>query len=101
MLILFHVCVCVVRIQGLTKTVSRYPTFRRHFVCLVKKLSEDLDLNHDGSVKEEGSITEAPAPVRIFSRMFSKSQRSFRRKGSINGSDQETRKGVSRSVHIV
>ncbi|KAH0869779.1 hypothetical protein HID58_076801 [Brassica napus] len=89
------------RIQGLTKTVSRYPTFRRHFVCLVKKLSEDLDLNHDGSVKEEGSITEAPAPVKIFSRIFSKSQRSFRRKGSINGSDQETRKGVSRSVHIV
>ncbi|CAH8361048.1 unnamed protein product [Eruca vesicaria subsp. sativa] len=89
------------RIQGLTKTVSRYPTFRRHFVCLVKKLSEDLDLNHDGSVKEEGSITEAPAPVKIFSRMFSKSQRSFRRKGSMNGSDQETRKGVSRSVHIV
>ncbi|KAH0923820.1 hypothetical protein HID58_023838, partial [Brassica napus] len=89
------------RIQGLTKTVSRYPTFRRHFVCLVKKLSEDLDLNHDGSVKEEGSITEAPAPVKIFSRIFSKSQRSFRRKGSLNGSDQETRKGVSRSVHIV
>ncbi|ESQ32733.1 hypothetical protein EUTSA_v10004240mg [Eutrema salsugineum] len=89
------------RIQGLTKTVSRYPTFRRHFVDLVKKLSEDLDQNHDGSVKDEESITEAPAPVRIFSRIFSQSQRSFRRKGSINGSDQESHKGVSKNVDIV
>ncbi|CAH2045202.1 unnamed protein product [Thlaspi arvense] len=83
------------RIQGLTKTVSRYPTYRRHFVGLVKKLSEDLDQNH------QESITEAPAPVKIFSRIFSKSQRSFRRKGSINGSDQESHKGVSRAVDIV
>ncbi|KAF8088419.1 hypothetical protein N665_0543s0029 [Sinapis alba] len=83
------------RIQGLTKTVSRYPTFRRHFVELVKKLSEDLDQNHDGSE----TIREAPGPVKIFSRIFS--QRSFRRKGSINGSDQESRKGVSRNVDLV
>lgn len=74
------------RIQGLTKTVSRYPTFRRHFVGLVKKLSEDLDLSKDDS------ITEAPAPVKIFSRIFS--QRSFRRKGSVNGSDQESQKEI-------
>ncbi|KAL1218612.1 putative membrane protein [Cardamine amara subsp. amara] len=74
------------RIQGLTKTVSRYPTFRRRFVGLVKKLSEDLDLSKDDS------ITEAPAPVKIFSRIFS--QRSFRRKGSVNGSDQESQKDI-------
>ncbi|CAN8253759.1 unnamed protein product [Cochlearia groenlandica] len=90
------------RIQGLTKTVSRYPTFRRHFVCLVKKLYEDLDQNRDGSGKDEdSSITEAPTPAKIFSRIFSKSQRSFRRKGSMNGSDQESQKGVSRNVDIV
>ncbi|VVB04214.1 unnamed protein product [Arabis nemorensis] len=86
------------RIQGLINTVSRYPTFRRHFVELVKKLSDDLDLKDGGSVKE-GSLTEAPAPVKIISRIFS--QRSFRRKGSVNGSDQESRKGVSRNVDIV
>lgn len=88
----------VVRIQGLIKTVSRYPTFRRHFVELVKKLSDDLDMKDGGSVKE-GSITEPPAPVKIISRIFS--QRSFRRKGSVNGSDQESRKGISRNVDIV
>ncbi|CAL9248421.1 unnamed protein product [Arabidopsis halleri] len=86
------------RMQGLTKTVSRYPTFRRHFVALVKKLSEDLDLKDNYSVKGE-SITEPPAPVKIISRIFS--QRSFRRKGSVNGSDQELQKGVSRNVDIV
>ncbi|KAG2301511.1 hypothetical protein Bca52824_030162 [Brassica carinata] len=63
------------KIQGLTKTVSRYPTFRRHFVELVKKLSDDLDQDRDGSV----TVREAPGPVKIFSRIFS--QRSFRRKG--------------------
>ena len=88
---------CVfVRIQGLTKTVSRYPTYRRHFVELVKKLSDDLEVqDRDGSE----TIREAPGPVKIFSRIFS--HRSFRRKESINGSDQESRNGVSRMVDIV
>jgi len=86
------------RIQGLTKTVSRYPTYRRHFVELVKKLSEDMVEKHGGPVKDEESITEPPAPVKIFTRIFS-SQRSFRRKGSVS----ESRKGVSlpRNVDIV
>lgn len=90
-----------VRIQGLTKSVSRYPTYRRHFVELVKKLSEDMVQKHGGSVKDKESITEPPAPVKIFTRIFS--QRSFRRKGSVNGADQESRKGVSlpRNVDIV
>ncbi|CAN6849147.1 unnamed protein product [Brassica oleracea var. botrytis] len=84
------------RIQGLTKTVSRYPTYRRHFVELVKKLSDDLEVqDRDGSE----TIREAPVPVKIFSRIFS--HRSFRRKESINGSDQESRKGVSRNVDLV
>ncbi|KAF3536526.1 hypothetical protein Bca4012_052402 [Brassica carinata] len=84
------------RIQGLTKTVSRYPTYRRHFVELVKKLSDDLEVqDRDGSE----TIREAPGPVKIFSRIFS--HRSFRRKESINGSDQESRKGVSRNVDLV
>uniref|UniRef100_A0A1J3HE13 Putative membrane protein n=1 Tax=Noccaea caerulescens TaxID=107243 RepID=A0A1J3HE13_NOCCA len=89
------------RIQGLTKTVSRYPTYRRHFVELVKKLSEDMVEKHGGSIKDEKSITEPPAPVKIFTRIFS--QRSFIRKGSVNGADQESRKGVSlpRNVDIV
>lgn len=87
-----------IRIQGITKTVSRYPTFRRHFVTLVKKLSEDLDLKDNNSVEDE-SITEPPAPVKIISRIFS--QRSVRRKGSVNGSDQESQKGVSQNVDNV
>ncbi|KAJ0230106.1 putative membrane protein [Hirschfeldia incana] len=73
------------RIQGLTKTVSRYPTYRRHFVELVKKLSDDLGQDRAGSE----TITEAPV-VKIFSRIFS--QKSFRRKESINRSDHGSRK---------
>ncbi|KAJ4869539.1 putative membrane protein [Raphanus sativus] len=74
------------RIQGLTKTVSRYPTYRRHFVELVKKLSDDLDQDR------AGSETTAPVVVKIFSRIFSQSQRSFRRKESISRSDHGSRK---------
>ncbi|XP_010502715.1 PREDICTED: uncharacterized membrane protein At3g27390 [Camelina sativa] len=86
------------RIQGLMKTVSRYPTFRRHFVALVKQLSDDLDLKDNSSVKDE-SITEPSGSVKIITRIFS--QRSSRRKGSVNGSDQESQKGVSRNIDIV
>ncbi|XP_042483083.1 uncharacterized membrane protein At3g27390-like, partial [Macadamia integrifolia] len=37
------------RLQGITKSISRYPTFRRHFVSLVRCLSHELAVkNSDG-----------------------------------------------------
>ncbi|KAJ0230937.1 Transmembrane protein [Hirschfeldia incana] len=82
------------RLQGLTKSVSRYPTFRRHFVELVKKLSNDLDKKHD---RFEGGGSK---PVKkTVSRIFS--QKSFKKKTSSNGSDQDSPNRGLRDVDIV
>ncbi|WZZ65880.1 hypothetical protein YC2023_077250 [Brassica napus] len=71
------------RLQGLTKSVSRYPTFRRHFVELVKKLSNDLDKKHN---RFEGGGRSRPVKKTV-SRIFS--QKSFKQKTSSNGSDHQ------------
>nr|VDD61670.1 unnamed protein product [Brassica oleracea] len=71
------------RLQGLTKSVSRYPTFRRHFVELVKKLSNDLDKKHN---RFEGGGGSRPVKKTV-SRIFS--QKSFKKKTSSNGSDHQ------------
>ncbi|KAF3576799.1 hypothetical protein DY000_02033752, partial [Brassica cretica] len=82
------------RLQGLTKSVSRYPTFRRHFVELVKKLSNDLDKKHN---RFEGGGSR---PVKkTVSRIFS--QKSFKKKTSDNGSDQDSPNRGFRDVDIV
>ena len=73
----------MLRLQGLTKSVSRYPTFRRHFVELVKKLSNDLDKKHN---RFEGGGGSRPVKKTV-SRIFS--QRSFKQKTSSNGSDHQ------------
>ncbi|CAA7055206.1 unnamed protein product [Microthlaspi erraticum] len=78
------------RLQGLTKSISRYPTFRRHFVELVKKLSNDLDKKHN---RFEGGSRSVPR--RIFS------QKSFKKKTSSNGSDQDSPNRGLRDVDIV
>ncbi|CAH8386116.1 unnamed protein product [Eruca vesicaria subsp. sativa] len=82
------------RLQGLTKSVSRYPTFRRHFVELVKKLSNDLDKKHN---RFEGGGSR---PVKkTVSRIFS--QKSFKKKTSNNGSDQDSPNRGLRDIDIV
>ncbi|XP_056847175.1 uncharacterized membrane protein At3g27390 isoform X2 [Raphanus sativus] len=73
------------RLQGLTKSVSRYPTFRRHFVELVKKLSNDLDKKHN---RFEGGGGGSRPVKKTVSRIFS--QKSFKKKtSSSNGSDHQ------------
>ncbi|KAF5746916.1 hypothetical protein HS088_TW06G01092 [Tripterygium wilfordii] len=80
------------RLRGITKSVSRYPTFRRHFDSLVKTLSEDL-------AKKDGGSSSLNGPQRVsrsksaFARMFSSN--SFKGRSNNNGSDQES---VSQSV---
>ena len=94
-LVFDHLCVFgFKRLQGLTKSVSRYPTFRRHFVELVKKLSNDLDKKHN---RFEGGGSR---PVKkTVSRIFS--QKSFKKKTSDNGSDQDSPNRGFRDVDIV
>ncbi|KAI4375354.1 hypothetical protein MLD38_013237 [Melastoma candidum] len=56
------------RLQGITKSISRYPTFRRRFDDLVKIVSEDLS--------RKGSGGKQPS-VGSKSQRFSKSRSSF------------------------
>ncbi|KAH8519318.1 hypothetical protein H0E87_000928 [Populus deltoides] len=84
------------RLQGITKSVSRYPTSRRNFDHLVKNLSENL-AKKNGETK---AINVIPRSKSAFARMFS--QNSFKKKTSYHGSsDQETESISARNVEIV
>ncbi|KAL9367075.1 hypothetical protein Peur_038274 [Populus x canadensis] len=84
------------RLQGITKSVSRYPTSRRNFDHLVKNLSENL-AKKNGETK---AINVFPRSKSAFARMFS--QNSFKKKTSYHGSsDQETESISARNVEIV
>lgn len=82
------------RLQGITKSISRYPTYRRRFENTMKAISEELD-------RRNGS-TRGPQPQTVtrskstFGRIFS-SQKSFRNKTSNRGVRQED----DRDVNIV
>ncbi|KAF2316530.1 hypothetical protein GH714_041871 [Hevea brasiliensis] len=83
------------RLQGITKSVSRYPTSRRHFQNLVKTLSEDL--------AKKNRDNKSSNATRAFSRSrsaFAVFQRSFKNRSSYNSSDQ-TSQAVERDVEIV
>ncbi|OAY86031.1 putative membrane protein [Ananas comosus] len=74
------------RLQGITKSISRFPTAKRRFDDLVKSLSEELEKKMGGS--QSGSGSRLPPRSRSgIKRMFS--QKSFGRTISIQGSDQE------------
>ncbi|KAK3183707.1 hypothetical protein Dsin_030993 [Dipteronia sinensis] len=77
------------RLQGITKSISRYPTFRRHFDNLVGNLSEDL-------AKKNGAKTMQRSQSAL-----ARFQRSFKRKTSYNGSDQESISVTTRDVDVV
>ncbi|XP_011045244.1 PREDICTED: uncharacterized membrane protein At3g27390 isoform X3 [Populus euphratica] len=83
------------RLQGITKSVSRYPTSRRNFDHLVKNLSENL-AKQNGDTKAIKVIRSKSALARMFS------QKSFKKRTSNNGSsDQETESISARNVEIV
>ncbi|KAI9176440.1 hypothetical protein LWI28_002876 [Acer negundo] len=77
------------RLQGITKSISRYPTFRRHFDNLVENLSEDL-------AKKNGHKTMQRSKSAL-----GRFQRSFKRKTSYHGSDQESISVTTKDVDIV
>jgi hypothetical protein len=83
-----HYHIFLSRLQGITKSISRYPTFRRRFESLVKSLSNELDTN--------GKQLTIQRSKSAFARMFS--QKSFK-KTSNDVSDQESQI-VARDVEI-
>uniref|UniRef100_A0A2P2KJP5 Uncharacterized protein n=1 Tax=Rhizophora mucronata TaxID=61149 RepID=A0A2P2KJP5_RHIMU len=86
------------RLQGIVKSISRYPTSRRNFQVLVKNLSEDLSKKNGDGVSESGYRTIGRSKS-AFDRMFS--QKSFKYKTSNNVSDQDSRSAIAQDVEIV
>ena len=76
----------IIRLQGITKSISRYPTYRRRFENSVKAISEELERRNANGRGSEST----------FGRMFS-NQGSFRTKTSNREDDQE----VERDVDVV
>ncbi|KAK1267427.1 hypothetical protein QJS04_geneDACA016860 [Acorus gramineus] len=74
------------RLRGITKFMSRYPTYRRRFECMFNSLSEDLAAKFNGSRSVNGSklIGRSRSGLR---RLFS--QKSFGMRTSKHGGDQE------------
>lgn len=73
------------RLQGITKSISRYPTAKRRFDDLVKILSEELERTMGGSQSANGSQVRRIRSGIV--RMLS--QRSLGKTRSIRGDDQE------------
>ncbi|XP_047308672.1 uncharacterized membrane protein At3g27390-like [Impatiens glandulifera] len=60
------------RLRGITKSISRYPTFRRRFDESVKSISEDL------SKKREEGLQIVPRSRSVFIRMFSQKRPKYK-----------------------
>lgn len=73
------------RLQGITKSISRYPTSKRRFDDLVKALSEELERAMGGSQSVSGSQFQRLRSG--VARMLS--QRSMGKTAIIRGDDQE------------
>ncbi|KAL5793306.1 hypothetical protein ACOSP7_001900 [Xanthoceras sorbifolium] len=83
------------RLQGITKSVSRYPTFKRQFNDLVKTLLEDLAEKNGAKTMQRANTMQRSKSA------FGRVQRSFKRKPSNSGSDQESITVTARDVDIV
>ncbi|VVA17850.1 PREDICTED: membrane [Prunus dulcis] len=82
------------RLQGITKSISRYPTFRRRFENLVNAISDDLAQN-DGSSKPTDGPKTIPRSKSAFAQLFSQKSFSFTNKTSNHGYDPESQTVVN------
>lgn len=76
----------IIRLRGITKSISRYPTFRRRFDSLVKKLSEELSKQNGLCQLTNGSRSLSRSRS-AFGRLFS--QKSSNGKSSNRGTERE------------
>lgn len=84
------------RLQGITKSISRYPTFKRRVEALVKSISEEL-------AKKSGDSWPRPMPrsKSAFGRFFSQKSLSITGKTSYHGgSDPESQLVAERDIRI-
>ncbi|KAM1058517.1 hypothetical protein ACFX2B_023148 [Malus domestica] len=78
------------RLQGITKSISRFPTFRRRFENLVDAISDDLAQNGNGSSKLSSGPRTVPRSKSAFAQLFSHKSFSFSN-ASNHGTDPESR----------
>ncbi|PHT57372.1 hypothetical protein CQW23_05858 [Capsicum baccatum] len=76
------------RLRGITKSISRYPTWRRRFESSIKIMMEELAKKNGDSRTSEGSgPRNIPRSKSMFARMLS--DKSFRIRNGKSGYDQE------------
>ncbi|XP_047310690.1 uncharacterized membrane protein At3g27390-like [Impatiens glandulifera] len=67
------------RLRGITKSVSRYPTFRRRFEDSVKSITDELAKKNESSTEKRIATRSKSALARIFSQKSFKSKTAFDR----------------------
>ncbi|KAL2240590.1 uncharacterized membrane protein At3g27390 isoform X1 [Sesamum indicum] len=76
------------RLQGITKSISRYPTFRRRFESSMKNILEELAKKNGGGEKSGSTEPQTvPRSKSMFARIFS--QKSFKSRTNGEGPDQK------------
>ncbi|KAL2500216.1 hypothetical protein Adt_25766 [Abeliophyllum distichum] len=87
------------RLQGITKSISRYPTFRRRFDDSMEIILQELANKNGEHTKSSSSRPQTvPRSKSMFARVFS--QKSFKSRTDNPGSDQEAQVVVERDVEI-
>lgn len=84
------------RLRGITKSISRYPTFRRRFEAFLKSVLENLTRKNGESQSTNGARS---GPKRKGSLVRFLSERSFKKRND-GSSDSESCKPVERDVEI-
>ncbi|KAA8530155.1 hypothetical protein F0562_004864 [Nyssa sinensis] len=86
------------RLLGITKSISRYPTFKRRWEDCIKSISEDLAKKNHGS--DSFNVTPPiPRSKSAFARIVN--QKSFKSTRSSHRSDQGSQPVIERDVEIV
>jgi len=83
----FHPAAAAARLQGITKSISRYPTAKRRFEVLVKALLSELERTMGGSQSANGSQSQAQRLRNSVARMLS--QKSMAKTANIRDEDPE------------
>lgn len=68
------------RLHGITKSISRYPTYKRRFDSAIKTISEELAKKSENSNREGSGSQTIPRSKNTFAKIFS--QKSFKGKPS-------------------
>lgn len=87
------------RLQGITKSISRYPTYKRRFEELAKALCDELGQSKDGSIRSTSGPNTISRSKSAFARLFSQKSFSFTNNTSNHGVEPESQP-VEREVTI-